>query len=94
MSVQATAWAWEQEVSQNVKLLLLFLAESADRYGRGPMEAIEDAPNACGFDSQTLTKHLQTLEETGLLEVAPGEGYTLPKVPFPKRGGYRWERPR
>lgn len=94
MSAHATAWAWDQEgVSQNCKLLLLLLADSADRYGRGPKEAIEDAPRACGFDSQTLRTHLQTLQDKGLLEVASSGTYALPNVPLPKRGGFRLDRP-
>jgi len=90
MSAQATAWAWDQDVRQNVKLLLLLLADSADRYGHGPKEAIDDAPGACGLDNQTVRKHLRQLESLGLLKVGPDDRYILPQVPPPKRGAFRF----
>ena len=93
MSSQATAWAWDQNVDKNMKLLLLFLAENADRCGRGPKEAIEDAATACGFGGQTLRDHLESLQEEGLLKVAEGGHYTLEGLPEPKLATFRFGRP-
>ena len=92
MSAEATAWAWRQDLSQNAKLLLLFLADGTDRYHRGAKEAIEDAPYACGFDKQTMQRHLDTLIEKKLVEVFDGNSYRV-HAPPPKHTSFRFEQP-
>lgn len=63
MSAEATAWAWNQKVEKNAKLLLPFLADGANRYGRGPRAVIEDASRVCGMGTQTVNKHLSHFQE-------------------------------
>ncbi len=79
MSVFATAWAWDQRVKQNEKLLLLFLADNADRSGVGNTltDVLDHAQEVCGFDRQTLRKHLEYLEQSGLFQTTDGDGYRL-----------------
>src|SRR5262245_28478174 len=79
MSSFATAWAWEQKVEQNEKLILLFLADSADRSGSGNnlLDLLDHAKNACGLDGQTIKKHTETLKESKLVQATPEGGYRL-----------------
>lgn len=79
MSSASVAWAWDQRVKQNAKLLLLFLAEACDRSGNGACldDVLEDAVQVCGFDRQTAQKHLRELQETGLVIVREDGAYGL-----------------
>jgi len=79
MSVYATAWAWDQPVRQNEKLLLLFLADNADRSGAGNAltDILDHAQVVCGFERLTLKKHLDDLEQAGLFQATDGGGYRL-----------------
>lgn len=90
MSANASAWAWDQSVEKNVKLLLLFLADSADRDGRGPKEVIDDAAAACGLDKATLRGHIDSLENRKLIKIDSSGSYKLP-VTQPKRRAFRFD---
>lgn len=83
MSAEAIAWAWGQRLKQNQKLVLVFLADSADRYGRGPWEVMEDISAACGLEKQAVQRHLGALEELELLKWTEYEGYRLTVDPPP-----------
>lgn len=92
MSDFATAWAWDQPVKQNEKLLLLFLADNADRSGVGNAltDVLDHAERVCGFDRQTLRKHLEYLEQVGLFQTTDGNGYRLNLGESkPKLGAFR-----
>ena len=93
MSSFATAWAWDQEVPEkNEKLLLLFLADNADRNGfSGNLEhVIADALIVCGIVRQTLNTHLESLESAHLVERTDTGGYQLRLGDRkPKRGSFR-----
>jgi hypothetical protein len=69
MSVQAIAWAIEQDVRPAMaKLLLISLANYADHNGHcwpSKMRLARD----CSTDKSTVCRHLRTLREAGLLEV-------------------------
>ena len=90
MSELTSAWAWEQDVKQNAKLLLLFLADSCDRWGNGPdLEPLmRDAALACGFDPQTGRTHLRELEDSGLVVLHNGR-YRV-RSPKPERSAFRF----
>lgn len=92
MSALAVAWAWEQEVAKNEKLLLLLLADSADRFGRVNEEVIGDAPHVCGMDGQTVQTHLASLEKSGRLRKLAGGSYRL-SMPTPTLKAFRLEEP-
>jgi hypothetical protein len=92
MSVFATAWAWDQPVKQNEKLLLLFLADNADRSGGGNAltDVLDHAQEVCGFDRQTLRKHLEYLGQSGLFQTTASDGYRLNLGESkPKLGAFR-----
>ena len=78
MSSFATAWAWDQQLEQNEKLLLLFLADNADRNGQSTdlRSVVADAVEACGIGSQTVHDHLESLERKKLLR-RNERGYVL-----------------
>jgi hypothetical protein len=92
MSTLAVAWAWEQTVAKNEKLLLLFLADSADRFGRGDLDVLRDAPNVCGMDIQTVQTHLASLEKSGRLRRLAENSYRL-AMPKPELKAFRFEEP-
>ncbi len=96
MSSNAIAWAWDQEVEQNEKLLLLFFADNCDWLGWGTQfeSLLSAAPRACGFDSPlTLSKHLANLEQRRLLIRTAGDCYRLQLDRNPKNAPFRLDIP-
>jgi hypothetical protein len=94
MSNFATAWAWDQKITKNEKLLLLFLADSADRSGKGAglADLLDNAVAVCGFDQQTMRKHLDSLRQTGLVRETDDGGYQLNLGSHkPQLGAFRLE---
>ena len=91
MSSNAIEWAWDQDVGQNEKLLLLFVADNSDWLGWGTelKSLLSAAPRACGFDTQTLDKHLADLEERGLLIRTAGDCYRLQIDRKPRNAPFR-----
>ena len=95
MSNNAIAWAWDQDVGQNAKLLLLFLADNSDWVGCGTEfnNLLSAAPGACGFDAQTLNKHVGDLEARGLLIRVGQDGYRLLIDRKPRHAPFRLDVP-
>jgi len=94
MSSFAVAWAWDQDLPEkNEKLLLLLLADNADRNGEGQdLESlIADAVEVCGMGRQTVQTHLESLEQAGLVERADGAYRLLLGDRRPKRRAFRLE---
>ena len=90
MSSATTAWAWDQRVKQNAKLLLLFLGEACDRWGSGHNldDVLSHAVVVCGFDSQTARTHMTELQELGLVIVGEDGRYRL-NSPAPALATFR-----
>jgi DNA-binding transcriptional ArsR family regulator len=68
MSVQAMTWAFEQDVEPNAKLVLLALANRTN-HETGvcyPGQAL--LGRECSMSDRTIRRHLNTLEERGLIE--------------------------
>lgn len=94
MSIKALQWAWEQNVpNSSRKLVLLALADRANDDGEC-WPGIASLSEKCSISRSTLIRAVEDLEEQGLLEVTnrPGDGsgrmtnlYRLPiKAPIQK----------
>src|SRR5262245_22325099 len=79
MSSVATSWAWDEDIEQNEKLLLLFVADNADRngFGRNLSELLKDAEYVCGMDKQTVNKHIASLERSKRIILKSDHDYQL-----------------
>ena len=66
VSWQATEWAWRQQVSGGAKLVLVALAERADRYGV-TWSGHRDLAAMTGMSPRALVDNLRRLEEDGLV---------------------------
>jgi hypothetical protein len=90
MSSFATSWAWDQDLEKNAKLVLLFLADNVNRFGRGTdlEELVGEAGPVCGLGAQRVRAHVEALESRGLLRRDDSGGFQL-EVPQPKRGSFR-----
>ena len=90
MSSATNAWAWDQRVKQNAKLLLLFLGEACDRWGSGHSldDVLSHAVVVCGFDSQTARMHMMELRDLGLVIVGEDGRYRL-NSPAPALAAFR-----
>lgn len=67
MSVKAINWAFEQEVEPALKVILLALADWADGDGVA-YPGQKSLARKTSISERTLRRHLQTLEEMGLIE--------------------------
>lgn len=70
MSSRATAWAWQQDVPAVPKLVLLSLADHADRDANSCFPSRKTIAAECGVTASTVTRALATLEESGLIRRA------------------------
>lgn len=68
MSSRATSWAWGQDVPAIPKLVLLSLADHADREANSCFPSRKTIAAECGIGASTVTKAIHLLEEKGLLE--------------------------
>jgi hypothetical protein len=67
MSVQASTWAWKQDVNSATKIVLLYLADLADEEN-SCYPGQDKIAEACGMSLRTTIRHLQTLTSLKLLE--------------------------
>jgi DNA-binding MarR family transcriptional regulator len=79
VSVDASAWAWAQPVSGNRKLVLLALADHADREGVC-WPGLRGLADKCGIGERAVKAHTQALEVAGYLKRERRRG---------ERGAYR-----
>lgn len=62
MSVEASSWAWKQDVSSGAKLVLLALADHADANGFC-WPGVEGLSQKCSLGRSTIWRHMQELED-------------------------------
>lgn len=70
MSVQAIAWVLEHADTSSVgdRLVLLSLANHADRHGRGAFPKVEDISHEARLSTRQVTRALGRLEQEGFIE--------------------------
>lgn len=86
MSIDATRWAWQQNLSPTRKLLLLALADRAsERHDCYP--SIIRLKADTGLYEKTIKEALQELEKLGLLAIErrPGESSVYRLIGVPDR---------
>ena len=66
MSVEASAWAWRQHISSGAKMVLLALADHADRQGYC-WPGADGLAEKCDLTRSTIWRHLQLLEAATLI---------------------------
>lgn len=70
MSVQASSWAWEHsESAGNTRLVLLAIADAADREGANAWPSQDSIARMCRISVRTVRRCILELEELGELEV-------------------------
>jgi predicted ArsR family transcriptional regulator len=70
MSVEVWEWAWRQDCRKATKLLLLILADHADREGKC-WPSVARLAEYCGITDRNVRKHMVVLVKKGLVEVQP-----------------------
>lgn len=87
MSVQATTWAWEHSESEGTTLLvLLAIADAANREGRKSCQSAETVGHMCRISSRSVRRHIQKLLDLGEVEIEGRSGvygtnsYRLPAL--------------
>lgn len=68
MSVQATSWVWEHSASKgNNRLVLLAVADAANREGAESCQAVETVARMTGVNVRTVQRSLRALTDAGEL---------------------------
>ena len=70
MSIKVMTWAWEQELPPLTKLVLMAIADHCDDEGYA-WPGIKGIAKKCGVAHSTVQRHVQSLEEQGILNVKP-----------------------
>ena len=70
MSIKVMSWAWEQELPPLTKLVLMAIADHCDDEGYA-WPGIRGIAKKCGVAHSTVQRHVQSLEEQGILNVEP-----------------------
>jgi len=70
MSIKVMTWAWEQELPPLTKLVLMAIADHCDDEGYA-WPGIRGIAKKCGVSHSTVQRHVQSLEEQGILNVEP-----------------------
>lgn len=73
MSLDATRWAWQQNISSTEKLFLLSLADRADE-NHICYPSFERIANDTGMNQKTVRKCASSLKELGLIEIFSQQG--------------------
>ena len=76
MSVQATTWVWEHSQSEgSTRLVLLAIADAANRDGKRSFQSAETIARMCKMSSRTVRRQIKVLQELGELEVEGRSGF-------------------
>lgn len=71
MSVQASSWAWEQDLEPVAKLVLLALANRTNHETGACFPGQKLLAKECGMSDRNVRRHLKDLERRGLIERRP-----------------------
>ena len=75
MSVQATTWVWEHSQSEgSTRLVLLAIADAANRDGERSFQSAETIAKMCKMSSRTVRRQIKVLQDLGELEVEGRSG--------------------
>ncbi len=79
VSVAATTWAWARPsgaggVCGNDRLVLLAIADAADKEGRNAWPAIDTLASMAGLSRRTVQRSIRSLEKLGMLTVEKQAG--------------------
>lgn len=87
MSVQATTWVWNHsETTGNTRLVLLAIADAANKEGRRSYQSAATIADMCGVSPRTVQRLIAALAATGEIEIEGRGGrsgtnsYRLPGV--------------
>lgn len=70
MSVQATTWVWEHSRAEgSTRLVLLAIADAANRDGERSFQSAETIARMCKMSSRTVRRQIKILQDLGELEV-------------------------
>lgn len=75
MSVQATTWVWEHSRAEgNARLVLLAIADAANREGERSFQSAETIAQMCRISARSVRRHVAVLQDLGELEVEGRQG--------------------
>ncbi|RKQ36233.1 helix-turn-helix domain-containing protein [Kocuria tytonis] len=70
MSVQATTWVWEHSQAEgSTRLVLLAIADAANREGARSFQSAETLASMCKMSSRTVRRQIKILQDLGEIEV-------------------------
>lgn len=69
MSVLASTWAWQQQITPNLKLMLVALADHAHDDGRGAWPSVELLSAKTGYSERQVTRNLKDLVTAGVIRI-------------------------
>ena len=75
MSVQATTWVWENsEAEGTTRLVLLAIADAANREGQRSFQSAETLGRMCRVSPRSVRRHVAALQDLGELEIEGRQG--------------------
>ena len=75
MSVQATTWVWEHSRAEgNARLVLLAIADAANREGARSFQSAETIAQMCRISARSVRRHVAVLQDLGELEIEGRQG--------------------